>query len=106
MKTSSILIVTAALVVAGCTTAHHGRGMSGCDMPMGKMHGPGGGHQMMMEGIDPNNDGKITREEFMRHHEAMFDQMKNREGVIDMKDMKTMHPPRCGGMMGQDRMQR
>lgn len=105
MKAYSILIVSAALAIAGCTTAHSGPGMSGSDMSMGKMHGHGGNHQMMMEGMDSNGDGKITKEEFMRHHEAMFDQMKNSEGVIDMKDMKAMHPG-CGGMMGHDKMQR
>lgn len=105
MKASRILIVTAALAVAGCTTAHSGQGMSGSDMPMGKMHGPGGDYQRMMEGMDTNGDGKITKEEFMRQHEAVFDQMKNSEGVIDMKNMKAMHPG-CGGMMGHDKMQR
>lgn len=106
MKASSILILTAALAVAGCTTAQSGDNMPSSNMPMGKMQGDRDHHMMMMEGIDANGDGKITKEEFMRHHEAMFDQMKNQEGVIDMKDMKAMHPRGCGGMMGHDRMQK
>lgn len=105
MKISSVLILTVALAAAGCTTAQSGQAMRGSAMPMDKMQGDRE-HHMMMQGMDANGDGKITKEEFMRHHEAMFDQMKNQEGVIDMKDMKAMHPQGCGGMMGHDRMQK
>lgn len=106
MKASSILILTAALTVTGCTTAQSEQNMPRSNMPMGQMHGDGNHSMMMMQGIDANGDGKITKEEFMRYHEAMFDKMKNQEGVIDMKDMKSMHPQGCGGMMGHDRMQK
>lgn len=106
MKASSILILTAALAVAGCTTAQSGQNMPGSNTPMGKMQGDRDHHMMMMQNMDANGDGKITKEEFMRFHEDMFDQMKNQEGVIDMKDMKSMHPQGCGGMMRHEQMQK
>jgi hypothetical protein len=46
----------------------------------------------MMKMMDTNNDGMVSKEEFMKHHEMMFDKMKkNKMGMIDMKDMPMMH---------------
>lgn len=37
-----------------------------------------------MKRMDANGDGKVTKEEFMQGHEAMFDSMDtNGDGVID-----------------------
>jgi hypothetical protein len=37
-----------------------------------------------MRRMDANGDGRVTREEFMQGHEAMFDSMdRNGDGVLD-----------------------
>lgn len=48
--------------------------------------------QMSMKSMDTNNDGMISKEEFMKHHEMMFDNMKkNKAGQVDIKDLEMMH---------------
>lgn len=77
------------------------------DMPMGKDMGMDKGMTMMMGAemteMDMNKDGKISKDEFTKHHDQMFTQTdKNADGMIDageraamkdqkMKDMKGMH---------------
>lgn len=50
------------------------------------------GHQCEHMGpVDTNKDGKISKEEFMKHHEAMFDKKDaNKDGVIDQSEMHRM----------------
>ena len=51
----------------------------------------GQGMKMDMKMMDMNNDGMLSRDEFMKHHEAMYDKMKkNKDGMVDMKDMGMM----------------
>ncbi|MDY7573822.1 EF-hand domain-containing protein [Actimicrobium sp. CCI2.3] len=50
-----------------------------------------GKHMAMMMEMDTNGDGMISKEEFMKHHEKMFDAMpKNKDGLVDLK---AMHAP-------------
>lgn len=51
------------------------------------------GHGMMqMKNMDTDNDGTISKEEFMKAHEAMWDGMKkNKDGLVDIKEMQKMH---------------
>jgi hypothetical protein len=43
---------------------------------------------MNMKSLDTNNDGMISKQEFMTHHEKMYDSMKkNKDGMVDLKDM-------------------
>ena len=52
-------------------------------------HLKGGGEMKMM---DTNGDGMISKDEFMKAHEMMWDKMKkNSAGSVDMKDMEAMH---------------
>jgi PBP1b-binding outer membrane lipoprotein LpoB len=51
---------------------------------------------MHMAKMDANNDGLASKEEFMKFHEQMFDMMKNKDGVVDLKEMHKC----CKGMMG------
>ena len=45
-----------------------------------------------MRRMDANGDGKVTREEFMQGHEAMFDAMDtNGDGVIDGEERSGHH---------------
>lgn len=47
---------------------------------------------MHMKTMDVNADGMISKEEFMKHHEAMFDAMKKgSNGMVSLKDMEAMH---------------
>ncbi|MBA2411994.1 MAG: hypothetical protein H0V63_04095, partial [Burkholderiaceae bacterium] len=32
--------------------------------------------EMRMKGMDANNDGMVSKEEFMKYHESMWDKMK------------------------------
>ena len=48
-------------------------------------------HAAMMKDMDANGDGMISKEEFMKFHEKMFDAMpKNKDGLVDLK---AMHAP-------------
>ncbi len=47
--------------------------------------------KMDMKMMDKNGDGMISKQEFMNHHEMMFEKMKkNKDGMVDMKDMSMM----------------
>lgn len=51
------------------------------------------GHQCqhMMSSVDLNKDGKISKEEFMKHHEAKFDKKDtNKDGFLDETEMHGM----------------
>lgn len=70
MKTFSLL-ATAALLAATASA------MAG-----------GGGHKMDHKMMDTNGDGMISKDEFMKHQEMMWDKMKkNPTGMIAVKDM-------------------
>jgi Ca2+-binding EF-hand superfamily protein len=48
--------------------------------------------KMDMKMMDSNGDGMISKDEFMKFHEMMFDKMKkNKSGMIDTHDMDAMH---------------
>lgn len=50
------------------------------------------GKSMDMKMVDANGDGMISKDEFMKHHETMFEKMKkNSAGMVDIKDMGMMH---------------
>jgi hypothetical protein len=77
MNRISLSVVIALLAVSGASmAAHHEK----ADMGMEKM-------KMM----DTNGDGMISKDEFMKAHEAMYAQMKkNQAGMVDIKDMHMM----------------
>lgn len=82
---------------------------AGKDMPMGKGMGMDKCMQMggqMMDMVDTNKDGKISKEEFTKHHDQMFIQMdKNTDGMIDATErsaMKDQMKGRMDGMKGMD----
>lgn len=100
MKKSLWVMVPIVVIAAGCAArganqqyACPGPGMMG-QGPMG----PG-----MMQGADANGDGVLSRDEFMKFHETVFDRMKNKDGVIDLKSMPGPRSgmPMGGGMMGR-----
>ena len=73
-------------------------GLSGCAqdgmmMKQGSMQAGGGmkgGMDMKM--MDTDNDGMISKQEFMKHHESMYDKMKKgSNGMVSMQDMQMMH---------------
>ena len=71
-------------------------GLSGCAQDGMMRHGPmkeGMGMKggMSMKSMDTNNDEMISKEEFMKHHESMYDKMKKgSNGMVGMKDMQMM----------------
>ena len=80
MKLTVLASLMTGLAIAGSVAAtdvddmHHCKGMG-----------------MEMKSMDSNGDGMISKEEFMKYHEAKFDSMKNSAGMLDMKTMGTMH---------------
>ncbi|MDE2388892.1 MAG: EF-hand domain-containing protein [Betaproteobacteria bacterium] len=66
----------------------HASGHSHGDAKSGDQNG----HQCEhMSVVDTNKDGKISKEEFMKHHEAMFDKKDvNKDGFIDREEMHRM----------------
>ena len=41
--------------------------------------------------MDTNNDAMISKEKFMKHHEAMYDKMKKgSNGMVSIKNMQMM----------------
>lgn len=80
MKKQIFALGAAALLLAGCSAMgmHRGARMPG-----------------MMQQMDTNGDGMVTKQEFMAAHEAMFDCMKGPDGMISLKDMP-MHERRMG----------
>ena len=59
------------------------------------------GMKMNMKMLDANGDSMISKEEFMKHHEMMYDKMKkNKSGMVDLKDMPMM-APHDTNMMGK-----
>lgn len=50
--------------------------------------------EMRMKGMDANNDGMVSREEFMAYHESMWNKMKrNPAGMAMMADVEMMYGP-------------
>lgn len=106
MKTLLAAALSSAVLLASplAFSDHHmkdgamGKGM-GMGMDMDKCMKMGG---QMMEMVDTNKDGKISRDEFNKHHEQMFTQMdKNADGMVDETEraaMKTQMKERMKGM--------
>ena len=71
--------------------------LSGCAQHGMMRHDPMHGGMDMKDGMsmkmmDTNNDAMISKEEFMKHHETMYDKMKkDSNGMVSMKDMQMMH---------------
>ena len=73
--------------------------VSGAALADHHLKGEGGGMKMM----DTNGDGMISKDEFMKHHEMMWDKMKkNSTGSVDMKDMEAMHKEMSAKPMHKD----
>jgi uncharacterized low-complexity protein len=61
--------------------------------------GEGGEGKCGMGRMDADGDGKVTREEFMQGHEAMFDKIdQNGDGVIDEAE-RAAHMEKMKGFM-------
>ncbi len=49
--------------------------------------------------LDANKDGKISKDEFVNGHAAMFDTLDtNKDGSLDKAEMSKMTPGKCGAM--------
>jgi hypothetical protein len=96
MKKTALLIIASAFVATGCAAVGASEGKPGD----GKMDHMMMGNMMGMKNMDANGDGMLSKAEFMQSHEAMFDHMKNKDGMVDMKNMQ-MH---CTHMMGGGKM--
>lgn len=87
-KLLSIGIAAIVLVgVAGCAQD----GMMKRDSMQGGMAMKDGMGMQMMKMMDTNGDGMISKDEFMKHHEAMYDNMKKgSNGMVSMMEMQRM----------------
>jgi uncharacterized low-complexity protein len=82
-----------------------GAGMCGGNM---KKAGEGkcGGAKSDECPADTDKDGKVTKEEFMTHHEKMFTEADaNKDGSLDADERKALHAKmaegKCGGKEGK-----
>ena len=81
MNKSTMLLALALMGAGACAMAADDTRM-GEHMDMKK-------HMKMM---DTNGDGMISKDEFMKYHEMMFDKMKkNKSGMVDIKEFEMMH---------------
>ena len=101
MKKLFFVVTATVLLGTGCNAMGQRDMSSGSAMTEMKS-----GHGMMdnmMKKMDTNGDGMLSKEEFMKGHEAMFDSMKGPNGMISLKEMqmKSMGMMDHGGMMGQ-----
>lgn len=56
----------------------------------------------MMQSMDTNGDGLVSKAEFTKHHEAMWSKMpKTSTGMVDVKSMAPMKDSMGGGSMGK-----
>lgn len=52
-----------------------------------------------MKMMDANEDGAVSKKEFMQHHEDKFTKKdKNADGKLTQDEMKMMTEGKCGGM--------
>lgn len=52
------------------------------------------------QSMDINRDGMLSKEEFMSHHEKMWDDMKKTTaGLVDVKSMTMGGDKKCGAEM-------
>lgn len=77
MNKTLLAVLTVAALTSACGAMHGNRDM------YGRHHGAERGE--MMSRMDTNGDGRISREEFMRAHEAQFDRMKGPDGTIPVR---------------------
>lgn len=82
-----------------------GAGMCGGNM---KKAGEGkcGGAKSDECPADTDKDGKVTKDEFIKHHEKMFDEADaNKDGSLDADERKALHSKmgegKCGGKEGK-----
>lgn len=93
------LAISAFVVVAsGCAAVGAQEKATGQRSMMDHKSMMGQGGMMDMKKMDSNGDGILSKEEFMGGHGKMFDHMKNKDGVIDLKNM-----PMCCKMMEQSK---
>lgn len=83
------LMFSATSVSAADAAKESGQAASHGDMKSGDHHGHQCPHKM--SSADQNKDGKISKEEFMKHHETMFDKKDaNKDGFLDDTEMHGM----------------
>lgn len=101
MKKLIFAVSATVLLGAGCSAMGSRDMASG--QSMGDMKAEHGMMGSMMMKMDTNGDGMLSKDEFMKGHEAMFDRMKGPNGMISLKDMqmKGMGKMDHGNMMGQ-----
>ena len=96
------------LFAAGLLSVSLGAGAMDNSMKTDKNMMKSGKPMMMdMKKMDTNGDGMISKDEFMKYHEAMYDGMqKNKDGMVDIKTMSMMHngSMKSSAMMKSDGM--
>lgn len=95
LSTAALIGFSSVSIAEDSSTMKEGMPAPGKAGAMGKSmeHGTGMQHHGMyqddtwMQGMDANNDGMVSRREYTKHHEMMYDKMKkNTKGGVDMKD--------------------
>jgi len=91
VSTVFLLTFSTATVFAADVVKESGQAASPShsDMKSSDHHGHQCSHKM--SSADQNKDGKISKDEFIKHHEAMFDKKDtNKDGFLDDTEMHGM----------------
>ena len=116
---NTIAILAMTLVLAACQDDPKPSGMGkGSDKMEGMemMKGMEGCGKNMVAMMDTDKDGKVSKDEFTKHHDEMFAQMDaNKDGTLDQSEMGHMGKmmeshcagtPMKGGMGGGSQFHR
>ena len=86
-----LLSIGMAVIVLGGVVGCAQDSMMKRDSMQGSMAMKDGMGMQMIKTMDTNSDGMISRDEFMKHHEAMYDKMKKgSNGMVSVMDMQMM----------------
>jgi len=86
-----LLSIGMAVIVLGGVAGCAQDSMMKRDSMQGSMAMKDGMGMQMIKAMDMNSDGMISRDEFMKHHEAMYDKMKKgSNGMVSVMDMQMM----------------
>ena len=108
---AGLAIVSAILFVfAVCSFAQQGKPPGNEGSAPGAGQAPQGMGQHLIQKFDKDNDGKVSKEEFVGPAEHFTRMDKNADGFISADEVKPGNPPRLGGEgpqgMGQNFMQK
>jgi heme A synthase len=98
MSIMLVVVVIAALVVTGAMVATAVAQKASATKPQDNLALGEGEVKKLLLLMDTDNDGKVSKQEFMRFMEAEFDRLdKKKEGKLDVKEVTQPQTPPTRG---------